>query len=118
MTDYTALVHRLYAALGTWQRVATACGELHAPSYYWRIGRGEIKTPGRADRIAIVSAVKSTPGCDLTGLNAPLEREARFGLAVSRDTGERLRREKIRRSATWDELLERAAEMLEKEVTG
>jgi hypothetical protein len=40
VTDYTALVAELYRALGTWQRVATACGGYHSRGYYQQVASG------------------------------------------------------------------------------
>jgi hypothetical protein len=42
VTDFAALVSALYRRLGTWARVATACGGTYSRTYYWRIARGTL----------------------------------------------------------------------------
>jgi hypothetical protein len=46
VTDYAVAVRALYAALGTWQRVADEVNPYlrthYSRTYYWRIGRGTL----------------------------------------------------------------------------
>jgi hypothetical protein len=113
VTDYAVAVRALYAALGTWQRVADEVNPYlrthYSRTYYWRIGRGTLVP---SDDTAMAIDIVAHRVTHVTGHRT---REDRFGLTCGRSIGERLRSEKIRRAATWDELLARSAEMLEEE---
>ena len=114
VSEYAGLVAALYAKLHTWQKVADACnnGRDYKPAYYWRIARGKIKTPGARGRRGIRAAVESELPSILTGLNAPTEREARYGLAVRRSRGLATNQWRKERGLTWDQWFQEADELM------
>ncbi|MBN1250082.1 MAG: hypothetical protein JXC32_20625 [Anaerolineae bacterium] len=116
MPDWARLVGLLYEKLGTWQAVADECanGHAYAPSYYWRIAHGEIERPGRQARLGIIAAVKSLLEGDVTELNAPTERAARYGFSVNRLLGQRITGWRNRHQLTVNQWAEHAQDLMEK----
>ncbi len=117
MTPVAQLVKALYQHLGTWKDVADAVnGEHldHGPGYYWQIARGRIREPRRAVVSAIYREARTHLASDFSVLKCPRSRAGRGGLTCTLDTRNRLRRIKERSGETWEQLLRRAADLLEK----
>ena len=112
MTDAAELVAALYAKLGTWQAVADACNGKalrHSAGYYQQVAVGRIAKPSKATRAGMVSATESQESL----LKRAEMRVPRGGIVVQRSLWLRLQAVRLRESWTWDELLERALELLE-----
>jgi hypothetical protein len=114
--DPAALVQRLYAKLGRWQRVADACnrGDVeHSAGYYWGVAKRQITRPSTATRRAIAAAATEA----LASLSVPLKdtrtRVAVKNIVLSPAIWERARDWKNARNLTWDEWAERAQAALE-----
>ena len=102
------LVRKLYRVHGRWQAVADACnsnGTEHSAGYYQQIATGRIKHPADAVCKGIERAITSAE----TLLKCRLRRVPRGGLTIRRDLWEKLRRRRVERGLTWDELLEEVA---------
>jgi len=116
MTDYAALVTALKQGR-TWEQVADICadGRRYDPMYYWKIAHGKIANPGAKARRGIVSASRRYLSARITRLNAPPERESRGGLTCRRSLWLRLRELKLSKNWTWDQLLEKAYDLMLRE---
>jgi len=118
MDNLAQLVQALYQHLGTWDAVADAInGERldHGPGYYWQVAKGRIQEPHRQAVSAIYREARARLAPDISTLKCPRRRARRGGLTCSLGTRARLLRIKKQTGETWDQLLSRAAEMLEQQ---
>ena len=111
MTDDAALVTALRAGR-TWQRVADLCQyrrkRRHSAGYYQQIATGRIRNPSAETLAGIVRA----PALAERLLKSHFSREARWGLCCRRSLGLELSKMKKRHNWTWDQLLEKALDLM------
>ena len=117
-TDYAARVQALYAELGTWRAVATACdGAFWRPrgSYYRSIAKGAIKRPGAISRRRIVAAYHKHCRSDVTGCYNALERTLRHNVSLKPVLGASINQWRSEREMTWDQWHEKADALMRRE---
>lgn len=94
----------LYAELGRWQLVATACNggkRTHGPGYYHQIASGRIQTPSAATRAGIESALEWHQSL----LKSRFSKDRRRKVHLLDDDHAAGGAERIRLSTTWPELM-------------
>jgi hypothetical protein len=113
MTHYAEAVNALYDVLGTWEKVAVACGfDSKRRNYVRKIASGEIKKPRAEARRGIAAATEA----HVTGLLLPRGRARRGGIAIQHPLWLELQEMRKRREQTWDELLSDALILLRRDA--
>ena len=111
----------LYAELGAWRAVATACdGESENPrgSYYRSIAKGAIKRPCASVRRSIASQYQKHCRNDVTGCYNALERKLRHNVSLRPALGAPINQWRIERGMTWDQWHEKADALMRGEYDG
>ena len=112
MSDYGTLVTALYARLGTWQAVATACndGELHhSRGYYQQVASGRIRKPSAETCAGIENAPESLE----RPLTSNVSKRQRGNVSFSIDTRRGIGEIRNAQGLTWAELGDIVLEMLQ-----